>query len=219
LSHTTAFRKVLSAALTLGLLWGLADPAASESPPGEPAASPPGPAARRVVESFHAVLVDGMKRSAELGFAGRQQQIAESLDETFDIPAIARDAILRGWKRLSEPDRARWVALVRQYWASRYAHEYRSFSGQSFETLDAAPATDEVVVVDTRFHQPGGSDVALEYRLLEVDGAWRVGDFHVGGKGSEVRRLRDSNYVVLEHGGFEALVADLNQQIEQLQRE
>ena len=42
--------------------------------------------AQAVVESFHEVLLDCMKQADELGFQGRYDRLAASLDETFDLP-------------------------------------------------------------------------------------------------------------------------------------
>lgn len=181
----------------------------------EPTQPPSGPAARGVVESFHAVLLGCMTRSDALGFEGRYWLIAENMDETFDLEALARASIFRGWKRLSRDDRSRWVALSRRYWASNYAHEYGNFSGQTFETLGVEPA-DEGGVVHARLTRPNGDDVELDYRLRRVDGGWRIVDFYVAGA-SHVRRLREFNYAVLERRGFEALVTEIGQKIEQFQ--
>ncbi len=212
--------RLLSAVVTLGLLCAIADRVeASESSPRESTEPSSYPAARSVVESFHTVLLDCMKRSAELGFSGRYQRIEESEGETFDIPTIARASIFRGWKRLSTEDRTRWVALAREYWASSYAHEYRSFSGQSFETLGVEPAEDESVMVHTKLTHSSGDDVELDYHLQQVDGGWRIVDFHIAGRRSEARRLREFNYSVLERRSFEALLTEIEQKIEQFQRE
>ena len=206
-----------------GALASEATRASAASGPKEPGAGTAalpasGPAARRVVESFQAVLLDGMKRSDALGFEGRYQLIAEKMDETFDLPAIAHAAIFRGWKRLGPEDRSRWVDLSRRYWASRYAHEYGSFSGEHFETLGVDPA-DEGVLVRTRMTRPGGDAVALDYQLWRVGDAYRIVDFYVGGPPSQVRQLREFDYAVLERGGFEGLVMELGRKIDQFGRD
>ena len=185
---------------------------ATESPSSSPIAS-------GVVESFHAILIECMKRSDEIGFAGRYQLILDSQGETFDIPTIARTSILRGWKRLGTEDRSRWVALARRYWASRYAYEYRRFSGQSFETLGVDRAADDSLMVHTKLTLSDGDDLKLDYRMRKIDDVWRIIDIQVPGQRSEVRSLREFNYAVLERRSFEDLLNAIGQEIEQFQRE
>ena len=182
---------------------------ASEPDPSQAAESSSSPAPRSVVESFHAVLIDCMVRSDELGFAGRAQRVAKCQDETFDIGGSARRSVLRGWKRLDTEERTRWVALARQYWASKYAHEYPSFSGQNFETLGVEPASDEEVMVHARLARPNAGDVELDYRLRQVDGDWRIIDPHIAGGRSEVWRHREVYYSALERRNFDSLVTEI----------
>ena len=206
--------------VTLSLLGLIADQAlASEALPGPAAAQSSSSAAGSVVESFHAALLECMEGSDELGFAGRYQLIVENQDDTFDMPDIAQMSILRFWKRLGTEDRDRWVVLSRQYWASKYAHEYGSFSGQRFETLRVEPAAmNEGVVVHTRLTQPGNDDVELVYRVRQLDGIWRIVDTHIKAQFGDIWRLREYQYGVLERGSFESLVTAINQKIEEFER-
>lgn len=205
--------RFFSAIVTLAVFCMMANRVlATESPS-------PGPVASGVVESFHAVLIECMKRSDELGFAGRYQLIMDSQGETFDIPTVARTSILRGWKRLGTEDRSRWVALARRYWASRYAYEYRRFSGHRFETLGVDRAADGNLMVHTKLTQSDGDDLKLDYRMRKIDEVWRIVDIQVPGQRSEIRNLREFNYAVLERRSFEDLVEAIGQEIERFQRE
>lgn len=205
--------RFFSAIATLAVLCTLANRTLATETPS------PSQVASGVVESFHAVLIECMKRSDELGFAGRYQLILDSQAETFDIPTIARTSILRGWKRLGAEDRSRWVALARRYWASRYAYEYGRLSGQRFETLGVDRTADDRLMVHTKLTLSDSDDLELDYHMRKIEDVWRVIDIQVPGQRSQVRSLREFNYAVLERRRFEDLLNEFGQEIERFQRE
>jgi phospholipid transport system substrate-binding protein len=176
-------------------------------------------AARAVVESFHEVLLGSMKEADEIGFRGRYDRIAASLDETFDLPFMARTLVGATWKELSQEQHDEFIALSRRLSASRYADNFDSYGGQRFETHSEEPAARGTIVVKTELIQPKDRNVLFDYRLREVEGRWRIIDIYLDGMISELVLWRSQYRSLIENEGFAALVETLEKRVDELQRE
>jgi phospholipid transport system substrate-binding protein len=139
-----------------------------------PAARDDTAAARAVVESFHEVLLGCMREADALGFQGRYDRIAASLDESFDLPFMARTLVGATWKELSQEQHDDFIELSRRLSASRYADNFDSYGGQRFETHSEEPAARGTIVVKTELIQPKDRNVLFDYRLRRVKGRWRI---------------------------------------------
>ena len=187
--------------------------------PAAPAARDDTAAARAVVESFHDVLLGSMKEADEIGFQGRYGRIAASLDETFDLPFMARTLVGATWKQLSQQQQANFVDLSRRLSASRYADNFDSYGGQRFETHSEEPAARGTIVVKTEFIQPKDKNVQFDYRLREVEDQWRIIDIYLDGVISELVLWRSQYRSLIENEGFAKLVETLEKRVDELQRE
>jgi phospholipid transport system substrate-binding protein len=214
------------------LVWGTSVGAMAEEPVVLPSVSPPvslsvakgkavasvEPSSVRtpegVVEALHDILIECMKRADELGFEGRYGLIVETLDETFDLPLMARTSIARAWKELGREEQRAWLGLSRRYSASNYANQFDGYSGQHFATLKKEPAARGTIKVFTELVQPSDDNVQLDYRLREVDGEWRIIDVHLDGKVSELTLRRADYRAVIERRGFDDLVKEVTEKVE-----
>jgi phospholipid transport system substrate-binding protein len=198
-----------------------APPAAPASVEGAPPAAPEGNGAgpREVVESLHGVLLSCMREADALGFQGRYERIAAELDESFDLPFMARVSVGDAWNGLGEQQRDDFIELSRRYSASKYADNFDGYSGQTFETRSEEAAGRGTVVVKTELVQPEDRDVALDYRLRQTPDGWRIIDVQLDGKVSELTLRRSDYRAVIERQGFGQLVAAIEEKIRELSLE
>jgi phospholipid transport system substrate-binding protein len=185
----------------------------------DPAAEDGTVAARAVVESFHEVLLGCMKEADALGFQGRYDRIAASLDETFDLPFMARTLVGATWKELTRQQQADFIDLSRRLSASRYADNFDGYGGQRFETHSEEPAARGTIVVKTEFIQPKDRNVQFDYRLRKVEGRWRIIDIYLDGMISEVVLWRGQYRSLIENEGFEKLAEALEKRVDELHGE
>ncbi len=173
-------------------------------------------AAMKVITRFNAVLMDALQHAETLGYQGRFDKIAVVVPETFDVAFMAEKSIGRFWKPLSDADKARWVALFKEFTAANYAGNLDKFSGQKFEVLSEEPDQNDTTVVHSKVIDPNGEDVELNYRLHDTPAGPRVVDVYLKGTVSELA-LRRSDYTsVLERDGFEGLLATVRGKIADL---
>ena len=168
---------------------------------------------RAVVESLHDALLTCMKNADALGFRGRFEHIAANLDQTFDLPFMARLALGAAWKDLTPVQRADFVALSRRFSAASYAHNFDSYGGERFETLGAESAARGTVIVQTELVQPKEKPVRFDYRLRKSGDGWRIIDVHLDGMISELTIRRSEYRSLIQRKGFPGLVETLEEKI------
>src|SRR6185369_13581299 len=129
------------------------------------AASPP---ATQVIERLNATLFETLKDAEKLGFDGRLAKLTPAVGAAFDVEFMAEKSIGKHWKPLSDADKARWVALFREYTAATYAGNFDHFANQRFEISGEEPSQNDTTVVHTVLIDPGTENTELDYRLHQT---------------------------------------------------
>ncbi len=186
--------------------------------PAEAAAPEAAPdrSATRVIEDFCAALLAVMKRADALGYQGRYDELAPVLLRTYDLDFMARKAVGRHWKNLSEERREELVAIFRRLTIANYAGRFDGYSGQRFDIQDQEPAIRGTVVVHTQLIDTDGEIIQLDYRLRPVEGRWKIIDVYLNGTVSELALRRSEYSSVLQREGFDALLSALAEKIAKL---
>jgi phospholipid transport system substrate-binding protein len=175
--------------------------------------------ARAAVELLHEVLIGCMKDAEQLGFQGRFDRIASNLEKTYDLPFMARTLVGKRWKELTQEQREDFIVLSRGVSASRYADNFDSYGGQSFETHSVEAAARGTILVKTELVQPKDRNVDFDYRLRKAGGRWRIIDVYLDGTISELALWRSQYRFVMENEGFAKLVEALEKKIAERSRE
>src|SRR5580765_309618 len=100
------------------------------------AADPP---ATQTIARLNAGLYDALKNAEQLGYRGRFDKLATVVPQAFDVDFMAEKSIGKYWKPLSDADKARWIALFKEFTIANYAGNLNKFSGQRFEINGEEP--------------------------------------------------------------------------------
>lgn len=203
-------------ALLAALCLGLGSVGARASDPADAASSS---SPRAVVGSLHAVLLDCMKGACGPDFEARYQRILAQLDQSFDLPFMARVSVGSTWNGLTAEERAAFVSLSRRLSAANYAANFDGYDGQRFETHGEEPAARGTILVKTELVQPNDDNVRFDYRLRQVNAEWRIIDVTLDGKISQITLRRSEYGSVIKREGFPKLVEALEKQIAKLAEE
>ena len=214
-SAATRSRRLPALTAALWLCLGSAGAAAADSAAAAGAPASPGQA----VESLHGVLLECMQGACGADFEARYQRIVAQLDESFDLPFMARLSLGSAWNSLSAEERATFLTLSRRLSATNYASNFDGYDGQHFETLGVEPAARGTLLVKTELVQPNDDDVRFDYRLRKSDGTWRIIDVALDGKISEITLRRSEYGSVVKREGFAKLVEALEAKIAKLEAE
>jgi phospholipid transport system substrate-binding protein len=180
-------------------------PAEAPVPGGAPAGS-----AVDVVEAFNAQLIDLLRHSGEIDHAGRADRLAPALEASFDLDFMAQKVLGRRWKNLSPDEQTTWRTSFTGLMTANYAGRFVGWADQSFETLDAREAAHGTLLVRTRLHVPGEETVALDYRMKDGPGGWKIIDCFLNGTVSELALRRSEYSGVLKRDGFAALISSVD---------
>ena len=196
--------------------WGEAEQQRAPAPESAQSTGPETAGASRTIEALHQSLLEVMQQADELGYAGREQKLADVLPRHFDVEFMARKSLGRYWAQAGEADRARYLETFERFMVANYAGRFDGWSGQSFVVDGQSPAGRGTLMVATRLLQPDDDDVELKYRLRPVDGAWKIIDIFLDGTVSELA-LRYSEFVgIVKREDLAALIAALDDRIAKL---
>jgi phospholipid transport system substrate-binding protein len=191
-------------------------PQLQEETTAEQSEQAPVPSAAPTVEKLHTTLIEIMKNAEALGYDGRYAQLTPVVEETFDLPFMARKSVGRHWKKLAEQEQACWTEAFQRLTTANYAGRFEGYSGESFETRAEELSIQDTMMVLTTLVRPGDEDVQLNYRLRRVGDTWKIIDIFLDGTVSELALRRSEYSTVLKREGFEELVSTLNGKIAEL---
>lgn len=172
-----------------------------------------------LVKSFYAVLLDCMQHGSELGFDGRYQKIEPVLNNTFDVATMCKIAVGPEWTKMSGEKKGAVLVTFNKYMVTTYAARFKSFKNQKFEVGESKPAGEGRTLVESKLIRSNGEPVALNYLFRFNQNIWRVIDIYLSGSISQMAQMRSDFSKVVVDGGPDALIASLEQKIEDLKKE
>ena len=194
--------------LRLALAAVLLTPVMAEAPPAVAQEVDP---ASTTVQTLHSGLLSIMRAGTAAGQAGRARQIGPVIDRTFDLPLMTRLAVGPGWTKIPATDQAALVAAFRSLTIAQYAKNFDSFSGERFVTTPKIESRGGDKLVRTTLVVPKGNSEALDYRLRQSGGQWKILDVYYRNSISQLATRRADFARVLAAGGAKALITHLNQ--------
>jgi phospholipid transport system substrate-binding protein len=169
--------------------------------------------AQRPIEQLYAVLLECLRNADALGLEGRRAKISPAVQAGYDLPFMAEKILGRHWVTLSDADRTRWTDTFGSLTVATYAERMTSFTGQVFEVLKVEPSQRDTAVVYTQVVTPKEAPIAINYRMRDDGGGWRIIDVYLNGTVSELALRRSEYAAVLQRDGFEKLVASIDEKI------
>lgn len=192
------------AALSVVLLMAWAFPPASRA-----AAADPSALLNDVSSRVLQLITDKQRADAE-----RAQDFAKLVDETFDVPKIARFVLGQNWRVATDDERQQFTQAFQAYLIQVYWARFNQYSGQSFKVTGQRPQSDALTLVNTQIVQPSGPPVKVDWTVTkEVDG-FKIIDVSIEGV-SQVLTYRQEFASILQQndGHVSALIAELNKKI------
>lgn len=169
--------------------------------------------ARQVVEKFQAELIEVMKNGKQLGYAGRYEKLKDPISNSHDLTKIARIVVGKEWERLSEAQQQELVDVFSRLSIASYAHNFKDYSGESFVFDSEEETTRGGFVVHSHLVIPGEKDVKFDYMLKEKGDSWRIINIIANGV-SDLALKRSEYTAILQREGFDALIAKINEKID-----
>ncbi len=141
----------------------------------------------------------------------RQRQMRRMIDERFDWASMARSAIGKHWRELSEPQRAEFTGLFSELIEKNYMSKIESYSGEKIlykgDKVDGTYGVVDVVISTLK-----GTDIPVSYRVLKKGAEWLVYDVSIEGV-SLVNNYRSQIGAVLNSSSYDTLISRIKAKI------
>jgi len=169
--------------------------------------------AKQVVETFQTELIDVMKQGKSLGYTGRYQKLYEAVTKSHDLNKIVRIVVGKEWEKLTETQQQTLIDTFSKFSVASYAHNFKEYAGESFVFDSEEQTARGGIVIHARFKIPDEKDVKFDYMLKEKGDSWQI--INVIANGVSDLALKQTEYSnILQQQGFDALIAKINEKID-----
>jgi phospholipid transport system substrate-binding protein len=176
---------------------------------GAPQASPSDPALIDV-QTLNDSLLRAMHAGPLASSARRYHELEPVIERVFALPLMARLSVGPDWSKFAPGQQRSLIGAFSRYTVANYAHNFREFDGQRFEVGESVIDRGTDKIVRSRLISRGDSAANLLYRLVSVDGVWKIVDVYYNGV-SQLTLHRVDFASAIAAGGANALIAHLNQ--------
>ncbi len=172
---------------------------------------------RAIVERLQNGLIESMKGGAEIGFSGRYQILQTIVLDTHRLKSIARVAIGRYWRDLSEEEQHSYLKLFSRLSVSGYASRFWKFQGEHFEIISEETLKRGQIVIKSDLYLKDEETIRLSYILSEVGGDWKI--INVIAKGISDLAIKRAEYTsIMSKNGFDTLLDRISKNLEKLEK-
>ena len=137
----------------------------------------------------------------------RVDRLREALAAVFDYEEMAKRALGPHWRQRTPAEQEEFVKLFRDFLERVYSEKIGLYGGEKVrfgrEVMDS-----EFAQVESTIIQPKGEEIAVVYKLRQVNGQWKVYDAIVENI-SVVNNYRSQFDRVISSSSYEALVKRL----------
>ena len=142
----------------------------------------------------------------------RAEEFRQLLIERFDVARIARFTLGRYWRKATEEQRAEYMRVFEDYIITTYSRQLNAYSGETFAVDGVRNRDEKRARVASQIVRAEGEPIMIEWRLLRVDGKWRIVDFIIEGMSMALTQRSEFAAVVGANGGrVEGLIEKLRE--------
>lgn len=168
------------------------------------------------VLELHSKLIAIMENADKASFQDRYTILESTIKNRFDTPLIVKVVLSRYWKSLDEHTQTDFIDMFNRLTISTYVSRFDSFDGEIFKTLSIEPMKKNRFLVKTEMTSTNDDPVSFDYIVQKDNEQWKI--ISVIADGINDLSLKRAEYsVVIKDKGFNALVADIEQKIRDLQ--
>jgi phospholipid transport system substrate-binding protein len=164
--------------------------------------------AKATIQTFDDALLDTMKNAGKLGYQGRYAKLEPVVEQTYDLPLMARISVGPQWASLSPEDQAKIIEAFKKLSVGT-----DGYGGEQFQITGDAPTTGGDEKVDTKLIRPHDDPVELDYRLRKNGESWKIIDVFLSGTISQLANYRSEFSATLRDKGPDGLVQLINDKL------
>ncbi|MFI3215939.1 MAG: ABC transporter substrate-binding protein [Methylococcales bacterium] len=169
--------------------------------------------ARQIIDKFQTELIHVMKDGKKLGYAGRYEKLEPAVLNSHDLLKIARIVVGKEGEKLTEEQQKKLADVFTRISVASYAHNFKDFSGEEFIIDSEEETKNGGVVIHSHLTIPDDKPVKFDYMLKEKGASWRIINIIANGV-SDLALKRSEYTAILQRDGFDALISQINEKID-----
>lgn len=147
----------------------------------------------------------------------RRSRIRSVADQIYDFGEMARRALARHWRPLTDEQRREFVRLFRELVEESYIARIELYSGEPIR-YTGATREGEFATVSTSIITKNGTEVPIDHRMLKRGDRWYVYDIRIE-EVSLVSNYRTQFNAVIQSSSYATLVHKMRHRVEVLRKE
>ena len=130
---------------------------------------------------------------------------AQTANTILDVPGVSQWTLGKHWEKLSPAEQQAFVQLLEQLFAKVAYPKSAEFFGELNITMAGERITGQGAVVRTTVRHPKEGLVAIDYRLIQSNGSWRVRDIILDDVSLATNLRTQFNKIITENSYAELL--------------
>jgi phospholipid transport system substrate-binding protein len=148
-----------------------------------------------------------------MSMEAKKAEFSSLLTQSFDMNTIGRFALGANWKSATPAQQQEYLKLFKQMIIKVYSKRFSDYKGQKFEVRSSRKDNDKDSTVTSYIVPTSGSEVRVDWRVRNKDGAYKVVDIIVEGVSmAQTQRADFSSVIQRGGGGIEPLLQHLRGQ-------
>jgi phospholipid transport system substrate-binding protein len=174
-------------------------------------AMPPMETLKGPIDQIISILNDASYKDPDQRAAQRDKiwQIARPV---FNFKEISRRAIGRSWNKFSQDEKSRFANIFSEFLGSTYIDKLQGEFNNEKIDFDKELVKGSKALVRTRLRRKN-IEIPIDYRMHQVDGAWRIYDILVDNGVSLVKNYRVQFTSILKKGTPSQLIERLEKKL------
>ena len=145
----------------------------------------------------------------------RRAALRKTIDERFDYRQMVMRSLAKNWDLRSDQERQEFIGLFKSLLENSYASKLESYSDEKINYINEM-IKGKYALVKTEVVRPS-STIAVDYKLIQENGDWRVYDFVIEGV-SMIRNYRSQFTKIIRKDSYEVLVQKLTDKINEIEQ-
>lgn len=164
------------------------------------------------ISHFAEVGIDDIL-TADIDAAEKTERFRNLFNDGFDIPAIGRFVMARGWRRASDTEKREFLTLFEDVIVHTWSRRFSQYDGQTITVRGTSPDGETGTLVDSALVDATGQSVVVQWRLRQQEEGLRIVDVIIEGISMAITYRQDYASVIRRSGGLTGLLAELRKQV------
>ena len=158
-------------------------------------------------------IIDILK-NGRMNKAAKRSAMQLEIGKRYDFKTMAQHTLATNWKTASTGKRQKFTALFRQLIQNSYAGKLEAYTNETVE-YRAEKTRGKKALVETLI-KTASTDIPVNYKLYQKDGAWLVYDVVIEGV-SLVSNYRSSYHTIVKKEGLDGLMLKMEEKLKELE--